>query len=210
MQVSRAWREAGLVSPGMKLKEVDFSPYLPLRDAAVALKLVRTRGTEAKAVNLGYIRLTEEVPLLKFVPFFSAERLRTLDVSAVTSKKWVDDRAIQALALRCPRLTRLNVFGCWKVTDEGLKVLSKNCPALQVLNLGSCSLITDDGIRAIANHCAQLLDLDLWRLEFVTDRSLSHLASKCVKLQKLVVSDCKAVAPQVLTNKFPAQCKLYF
>ena len=45
-QTCKAWRDASLKDM-VALKHLDLSPFLPLRDAGVALRLCQTRGTQA-------------------------------------------------------------------------------------------------------------------------------------------------------------------
>lgn len=204
-QVCRAWQQASRADI-VQLRSLDLSPFLPLRDARVALALLKRWGEKAVAVNLGYVRLTVETPLVAFVPLLSP-LLRVFDVSALASKKQVTDEAIEALVRRCPALTRINVFGCWLLTDRALFAIGASLNALQVLNVGSCSLITDAGVKAVA--VPSLLELNLWRVEHVTDAAVTLLAEKCKNLQTLVVSDCKGVSHVGLTN-FSAWCRIYF
>ncbi len=204
-QTCKSWREAS-VKECASVKVLDLSPFLPLRDAAVALRLCQAHGTGAVSVNLGYIRLSETVQLKTFVPFFSP-LLRSLDVSAVTSKKWVDDEAIELVTKRCGSLARLNVFGCWLLTDEALRsVGSRLGNTLQYLNLGSCTAVTDEGLKQLTSPLLQ--EVNLWRLEFVTDRGLSAIADKCPSLSSLNVCDCKNVTSGSL-SKFNAACRIY-
>jgi len=170
------------------------------------MRLFQTRGTAAISANLGYVRLTQQVPMSAFVPFFSPA-LRSLDVSAVTSKKWVDDEAIDLLTKRCGSLARLNLFGCWLLTDGSLRSIGlRLATTLQYLNLGSCTAVTDEGLKQLV--CPGLLELNLWRLEFVTDRGLSAIADKCPALSSLNVCDCKSVTSGSL-SKFNASCRIY-
>lgn len=158
-------------------------------------------------VNMGYIRWSEETPLFKFISLFSVH-LRHFDVSSTTSKKYVVDEAIEALAKRCNSLIRINLFGCFLLTDKSIRAISSCCPSLQVLNIGSCTAISDNGIKSLV-ACPQLLDLNLWHLELVTDKSLAVLAEKLKLLSTLVVSDCKNVTSGGL-EKFSMICKVYF
>ena len=204
-QTCKAWRDASLKDM-VALKHVDLSPFLSLRDASIALRLCQARGTMATSVNLGYVRLSQQVPLSAFVPLFSAG-LRSLDVSAVTSKKWVDDEAVDLLTRRCGSLARLNLFGCWLVTDAALRSIGlRLATTLQFLNLGSCTAVTDEGLKQLV--CPVLQELNLWRLEFVTDRGLSAIADKCPALSSLNVCDCKSVTSGSL-SKFNASCRIY-
>ena len=205
--VSREWHQASL-SCSAVLKKIDFSPFLNLRSPETAVNIVEHRGQGALSINLGYVRLSMDTPLLKFVPYFS-NALRSLDVSAVTSKKWVTDEALIAISQQCRNLFKMNIFGCFLVSDHGVRALASRCHGLQVLNLGSCTALTDEAIVAVGTHCPQLLELNLWHLEFVTDRSLLVIAEKCVHMSTLVVSDCKNVSSQAL-GKFTALCKVYF
>ncbi len=160
-QVCKVWREA-LLKPAEVKTHFDLSPFLQLRDPNTALRLLEARGKSALSVNLGYVRLA--FPLTQFIPFLSAN-LRSLDVSAITSKKWITDEAVDALTKRCGAcLTRLNFFGCWLLTDTSLKYIGSRAPLLFSLNIGSCSAITDEGLKQLAT-CSMLQDLSIWRLE---------------------------------------------
>lgn len=124
-QVCKLWREASLkplTLPGKS--SLDLSPFLPLRDPNVALRLLTVRGANAVAVNLGFIRLS--FSFSSFVPHLST-LLRTLDLSSITSKKWITDESMDALTTRCQNLSRLNLFGCWLLTDTTLKYIGSRC-----------------------------------------------------------------------------------
>ncbi len=127
---------------------VDLSAYYALRDATVALTLIR-RCTGATTINLGYIRLTADTPFRAFVDLFNSN-LRSLDVSSVAAKKTINDEAIDLLTQRCRGVTRLNLFGCWTLSDMALKAIGERCAALQYLHVGSCMNVTDNGVRCIA------------------------------------------------------------
>jgi hypothetical protein len=126
-QVCKLWREVSLRPiPALKVvcasnKSFDLSPFLGLRDSQVALRLLKARGGFASHVNLGYIRVSS---MSEFVPLLSTT-LRSFDVSSITSKKAVTDETLESLTARCPMLTRINLFGCWLITDASLKFISK-------------------------------------------------------------------------------------
>ena len=47
--------------------------------------------------------------------------------------KSLTDKAIRAIAAKCPALTNLNIFSCKNLTNEAIKALAAGCPALTEL-----------------------------------------------------------------------------
>jgi hypothetical protein len=58
-------------------------------------------------------------------------------------------------------LQKLDLGGCWEVSDDDLKNISDSCPSLTILSLSNCWKISDVGITYVAKSCVNLKELDL-------------------------------------------------
>eukprot|EP01047_Picozoa_sp_COSAG01_P043456 COSAG01_NODE_3860_length_5618_cov_2.958869_9_plen_87_part_00 len=66
------------------------------------------------------------------------------------------DKAVQAMAAACPRLTYLNLTGCTPLTDEAVRAVAAACPRLTSLNLTGCKAVTDEVVQAVVAAWPQL------------------------------------------------------
>jgi hypothetical protein len=83
--------------------------------------------------------------------------LVALDVGAVAAKKTIHDECVAAVLQRCPKLLKLNVFGCWLVSGAAFVDVGKKCPELHYLNIGSTA-VGDDGLRRFVDMCCVEID----------------------------------------------------
>jgi len=74
------------------------------------------------------------------------------------------DAAATALATYCPNLTHLSLFQCFKLSDRGLNLLIQKLPNLQHLDLHGCMALTGSILRTLTEiHAVDVipsLDLD--------------------------------------------------
>ena len=98
-------------------------------------------------------------------------QLRHLDLS----KTGVGDRGLQALAAAGMRhLRKLNLRGCYKVTDQGVGAL--DLPNLQMLVLSHCHEVGDESLSAMPRSMPRLKQLHVKSCGSVTDRGVAALS----------------------------------
>ena len=189
-------------------KNINFHSYQNMRSASVANQILKQRSSRTEKINFGRIKFSDDFPLISFFELLPKEKIRKIDLSAIGTKKYVNDECVKEIANHFPNLTSLNLFGCWMITDASLLELGKNCTKLKKLNIGSCYKITDNGIFSIS-CCKYLEKLNLWRCKQLTDKCLEKLGNECKRIKILTISDC-----EYLTNNgievFQSNCKIYF
>lgn len=62
----------------------------------------------------------------------------------------ITDRAVRALAEKCPKLHYLSVACCPALTDASLIALAQHSSMLSTLNVAGCTQFTDAGFQALA------------------------------------------------------------
>jgi hypothetical protein len=93
-------------------------------------------------------------------------------------------------------LQKLDLSGCWEVSDDDLKSVSITCPNLTVLSLSNCWKISDTGITYIAKSSTNLKELDL---SYCGQLSCSGLLNHSwSKLEKFNFSFCKQLGDEHL------------
>ncbi|XP_024523229.1 F-box/LRR-repeat protein 15 [Selaginella moellendorffii] len=65
-----------------------------------------------------------------------------------------------AVILHCPRLLRLDISSCHKLSDTGVRAAATTCPLLSELDISHCSYVSDETLREIAIACSNLRSLD--------------------------------------------------
>jgi hypothetical protein len=74
------------------------------------------------------------------------------------------------------QLTKLNLFGCEKLTDVGLRSVSTFCMSLRWLHVGKLPLLTDTFIDELGTNCCQLSNIFLGQCPTLfSERSLQGL-----------------------------------
>lgn len=62
--------------------------------------------------------------------------------------------------LYCPRLLKLDVSSCHKLSDAGVRAAATACPLLTYLDISNCSYVSDETLREISLACTHLRSLD--------------------------------------------------
>ncbi|PWA33438.1 Leucine-rich repeat, cysteine-containing subtype [Artemisia annua] len=151
--------------------------------------------------DLGFVSLVQ-----------SSKKLRWLTLEGCAN---VTDETLKAIG-KASCLVKLDLTGCFLITDLGLKYLANGDlkTRLKTLLLGKCDSITDDGIMNLKqmvclvsldlsdcgvningsqlSHITNIEDLSLCRLIKLTDDALFGIA-KCLKLTELNLTGCKAI-----------------
>jgi F-box/leucine-rich repeat protein 7 len=58
-------------------------------------------------------------------------------------------------------LQKLDLGGCWEVSDDDIKTISVCCPSITILSLSNCWKISDVGLTYVAKSIVNLKELDL-------------------------------------------------
>ncbi|KAK7411176.1 hypothetical protein VNO78_02608 [Psophocarpus tetragonolobus] len=110
----------------------------------------------------------------------------------------VTDAGLLPLLENCQDgLVKVNLAGCWNLTDNVVSELARlHGGTVELLNLDGCRKITDASLVAIADNCLLLNDLDLSKCA-ITDAGVAVLSgARQLTLQVLSLSNCCGV-----TNK---------
>jgi hypothetical protein len=106
----------------------------------------------------------------------------------------ITDAEFKAIS-RLPKLERLELFACEKITGAGLKQL-KSCELLWDLDLRGCSQLTDKDCRALL-HLPALRKIAISYCESVTDDGLGAIA-QLPSLEELRIENCCRVTDKSL------------
>ncbi|TNN53780.1 F-box/LRR-repeat protein 7 [Liparis tanakae] len=125
----------------------------------------------------------------------------TLETVVASGCKRLTDRGLHVVAQCCPELRRLEVAGCYNVSNEAvfeeaslqLSPLHGQQISIHYLDMTDCFSLEDEGLRTIASHCPRLTHLYLRRCTRLTDEALRHLALHCPSIRELSLSDCRLV-----------------
>ena len=71
----------------------------------------------------------------------------------------VDDEVLAAI-VGSKSLEKINLQGCWRITDGGVDDLAQRCPQLSDLWLSGCSRLTQRSLDALSRHAPRLKSLD--------------------------------------------------
>ncbi|XP_077863039.1 uncharacterized protein LOC144345570 [Saccoglossus kowalevskii] len=119
----------------------------------------------------------------------------------------IGDKALRSVAMNCPRLEKLNVSCCLRITDIGLIDVATHCSQLLYLNIsGSQSNedthqtsshiqgnATDVAVQEIASHCPRLTYFNVSSCPSISDLGLVAIAEHCQNIRHLEISNCIAV-----------------
>lgn len=72
-----------------------------------------------------------------------------------------------------------------------------HCPRLLKLDVSSCHKLSDAGVRAAATACALLTSLDISNCAYVSDETLRELSLACSHLRRLDASYCPNISLEV-------------
>lgn len=154
-------------------------------DAGVLAIAVACRTLQSLDLS-GCIRLTTSglISLLDQAP--------SLEAVALSGLLAAEDKVVAAAA-RKPRLRRLCLNGCSKISSAALEALvARAGSTLRELQLGYCDKLTDSVVDALVIHSPQLESLSLYGCLQLTDRAVAALA-RLGALRRLDLSQCRQV-----------------
>jgi hypothetical protein len=125
-----------------------------------------------------------------------AERCSNLKTLVVRCGNEIEDAAVEAFAVHCPRLEGLQMWG--RFSDASLSAVATHCgPRLRYLSL-DMMYCDPDGLTAIAEHCQHLEELQLSNCRFTADDLLVQLVSSLPHLRELLLVDSIVASDKVL------------
>jgi hypothetical protein len=96
----------------------------------------------------------------------------------------LEDEELAGIAMSFPRLEKINLARCHKITGKGLAALAKHCPLLKALDCAGCLGIKDFGGAVFAN----MKVLMLAHILGMKDPALKELLSGCPLVEELDIS----------------------
>ncbi|RDD38315.1 F-box/LRR-repeat protein 4 [Trichoplax sp. H2] len=110
-------------------------------------------------------------------------RLEAIDFTVPCA--FMNDIFIKKLEYRCPKLIRISLKNCSKVTAKAIKCLAEAFNALQYLDLSNCYMACkDDVLSCIGNNCAQLRQLILDGCSMITDTGIKNFCQCYAKANR--------------------------
>jgi len=104
-------------------------------------------------------------------------------------------RTVREMMTCMTRLERLNLSGCYNLTDSVVEgcFAKKDFPNLKVLDLSLCKEIHDSSVALMTKKCPNIRDLDLSGCTGVTNQGLKEVASNLKGLKRLNLRSCRQV-----------------
>ena len=99
---------------------------------------------------------------------------------------------VEAIAIGCPNLTRLQLAGLQNITDDIALAIAHHCPAMSHVSFRSCHL-TDVGVCELAIRCNKLVIVGLAGNHSLTDKSIICLAENCHYIEEVYLSGCARI-----------------
>jgi len=108
----------------------------------------------------------------------------------VISNTKLGNKALMAVAKKCPLLQDLDVSGTSRVSDPAIKVVAQHCPQLRTLNVSNTGgRVTDGSIGVVGCSCPKMAKLNVAKTSgWVTDASIPSFGLHCPDLEHIDVS----------------------
>ncbi|EFJ31715.1 hypothetical protein SELMODRAFT_87311 [Selaginella moellendorffii] len=173
------------------IESLDLSSCIKITDEDLALvgELAGTRLRSLGLARMGGFTVAGIVALAR-----NCSALVELDLRCCNSLGDLELAAVCQLG----SLRKLDLTGCYMISDAGLGCLAAGCKKLQVVVLKGCVGISDAGLCFLASNCKELTTIDVSYTEITDDgvRCLSNLPS----LRVLNLAACSNVGDAGLTR----------
>lgn len=102
----------------------------------------------------------------------------------------IDDIGIISLVKNCVHIQKLNIGGCYLITDKSLEAIS-NLASLKCINFSATS-VSDNGVNFLCEGPSSLTlnEVSMNRCKHLSDNSVRCLALSCLKLEVLIFHEC--------------------
>ncbi|CAM9322974.1 unnamed protein product, partial [Choristocarpus tenellus] len=97
---------------------------------------------------------------------------------SLAGSKIGDDFIRDTLGKRCPRLTSVDLTGCFYISDESIGLLLRGCKRLQRLSIRNSRKLTDVSLEHIAKDGKHLCGLDIGGCFNMTPEGVEAMAAK--------------------------------
>ncbi|XP_076439031.1 uncharacterized protein LOC143277937 [Babylonia areolata] len=128
----------------------------------------------SKLVKLQVLDLSNVSQLSRRVVEAVAGCCPLLETLALSLNRRVDDRCLQHVVTRCPRLRCLSCVACG-LSDQGLRYVAAHARNLERLDVAWCADITDQGVEEVVGACPRLRYVGLMRCPLVTTATVERL-----------------------------------
>ncbi|KAF9933291.1 hypothetical protein FBU30_005875 [Linnemannia zychae] len=184
---SQAFRKLALTNlVHSSLRHLDLSDCTDVREPV--LKALPSHFPNLVSLNLSRTSGVTDTALALLV-----DRCQDLETVNISYCRQVTDLGLFSVAKFCRRNLRvLHLTGNLKITDTSLLAVAKHCPRIEKLFLSECSRITDSALEWIARSCSSvsLKELELHRCDKIMFGLplLELLANKCNVLERLTLT----------------------
>ena len=164
---------------------------------SVGLAHVAKRCANIERLNAHAVVLADDAVDLLSRHCNALETLHLSSANPFGGNPRMTDASIVSLR-RLVHLTSLNLQGTSNITDEHMAALFSACPLLARVNVGGCYRITDDTVRAMSK-LKLLTHISLFQCFHLTDDAIVHLIQRCSALQNVDLHSCVGLTSVILT-----------
>ncbi|KAJ3317484.1 hypothetical protein HDU76_001161 [Blyttiomyces sp. JEL0837] len=119
--------------------------------------------------------------------------LSELESLTLKHSRLFSDANLENVLCRAPRLKKLRLKRCTKITDNGVFAIVRYCRQIAFLDLSDCDRISDKCLKWIASGCTQLTSLQLSFCTRITNTGLYDLALGQQAFEFLDFSHCEQI-----------------
>eukprot|EP00300_Choanocystis_sp_HF-7_P007749 c15490_g1_i1.p1 GENE.c15490_g1_i1~~c15490_g1_i1.p1 ORF type:complete len:504 (+),score=74.92 c15490_g1_i1:46-1557(+) len=107
-----------------------------------------------------------------------------------------------------PNTSRLDVSGCYNLSDTGLVDIARRFPSIEHLNVAECSRITGHGLAAFVEMCPKLESLNVTGLIHLATKDVNNLVKRSPSLRRIVGERLEFVEEGLLSRvNHSLQCR---
>mmetsp|Transcript_96065 Transcript_96065/g.220231 ORF Transcript_96065/g.220231 Transcript_96065/m.220231 type:complete len:521 (-) Transcript_96065:11-1573(-) len=168
------------------------------------------RLSAASFPNLRVVNLQDSAGLQASALLLLCQSLRdSLEQALFGGCRRIEDRVLVDGLAQCPRLSAVDIRGCWQISTPAVLSVLESCVGLQSVNISKCGNL-DGGVllRGAAENCSCLHEFDVGCVDGVDDDAVMCLAASEVGPHLRVLglessSDVTDVSLEVLREHCP-------
>lgn len=180
---------------GASLSEIDLSGMRKSDFTDEGLRAISQYCTSLEILNISMCHMFTGDTLLPLLE--DPARAPHLYKLFLSSKK-INYDVLCAAATHCHGLVFLDLGGVSCVDDHFMELLARNTPKLQRLGIKGCSKVTDTGVCTVSGSCQNLAFIVLSGVNNITDKSIFCIANNCPYLQEIYLNGCKQISSTTL------------